>query len=190
MVSEPACDSRWCPRPQLCNPTKAPSRGWRRGPEGLGRGHALEPRRKSFLGYPRPVLPRRSLSLRELTQRPSKKPSPAWSSAPRLRPNPNPPLSPWSHLALTALSAYQSKWLPQFLLGGRPGTADTCPWGIPGGLISWCRELSCPDLGSLQGLLPASSPAWGFPFSSSLLHLTSILASSSCCLGVEFLGDG
>lgn len=82
---------------------------------------------------------------------PPEKPSAAWSSAPRLRPNPNPSQSPWSNLALTGLSAYQSKRLPQSLLAGRPGTADTCRWGIPGGLVSWCRELSCPDLGSLQG---------------------------------------
>lgn len=115
---------RWCPGPQLWN------RGWRRGSEGPGRGHALGPRRKSFPGHPRHLLPRGRLSFRELTQRPSTKPSPARSSPPRLAHRPVSVIPPSLHCR-----HHRPVCLSVQMAGDRPSTADTCCWRIRGGAI-------------------------------------------------------
>lgn len=176
-ASEPACVGRWCSDRSFVTPPRLPP--------GAGGGF-LRAWTWTCSGTQEKVLPGPSsscLAFGELTQRPSKKPAqPVFTSEAV-------PPQEWSLLELTALSVYPHGFT-QSLGGGRPGTADTCCWGIPGGVISWCKALSCPGLESVPGLLPASSLAGGFPFSSSLPHPISRFASSACCLGLGFLGDG
>ena len=137
------------PRSSALSPDRS-SRGWRRGFEGPGRRHALAPRRNSFLGHPRHLLPPpEEALLASAHPGPPQKPVPAPQGLAHLPLRGAPP-SLHCLLRPVGLSVQMG--------GGSPGPAATCCWGIRG-VFAWCRELSCPDLDSAQGLLLASSRA-------------------------------
>lgn len=127
------------------------SPGWRRGSEGPGRGHALGPgERPSWPASPS-SLQRRLCLPAEFNQRPSKKANPAQPSLPEPPHLPRRVVPPSLHCHRCPVCFSARMGLGVGV--GRPGRVDTCCWEIRGQLISWCRELTCPDLGSVQGML-------------------------------------
>lgn len=138
------------PRSAALSPDRS-SRRWRRGSEGPGRRRALAPRRNSFLGHPRHLLPPppprpEEALLASAHPGPPQKPVPAPPGLAHLPLRGAPPSLHW---------LFRPVCLSVQMGGGSPGPATTCCWGIRG-VIAWCRELSCPDLESAQGLLASS----------------------------------
>lgn len=162
------------PRSAALSPDRS-SRRWRRGSEGPGRRRALAPRRNSFLGHPRHLLPPPpppgggSPCVRSPRTSPKASPSPSGTGPPAPERGPTEPALALSSCLLISTNGWGQPRPRYHLLLGDP--RSDC----------MVQRALLPRFG-ISSRLACILAGRGFLFSRSLPHLTSMLASSSCSL--------